>query len=767
MSRIAPENLPVERELRRREWNAPEAGAAEHAFVRIDSERCVGCQECVIRCPTGALGLDAENWIAEADEVLCVGCRQCQRVCPYAAIEVTGPRVVGPRQEVPTLHVEPLEGSTREVRRGFPGWREALLEAQRCLTCPDPTCVAGCPAHNDIPGFIAALRGRDVAGAHAILADTSVLPDVCSRVCDQSAQCEGACSWALAGGQAVAIGRLERFLTDQAPVPGVARARGDGVGCSIVVVGSGPAGCAAAWELLAAGATVTMLEKDPEPGGVLHWGIPDFTLPPAIARRPIQALLDAGLELRTGCTLGKDVGLDELLDQYDGVILAHGASRPIMLPISGLTLAGVEDATSFLQRAKSALGADERCEEIGPDTRVLVVGGGNTAMDTARTVRRLGGQAIAVEWMDERFARVRPDELAEARHEGVDVRFTTTLERLEGDPTKVSTAWLRRTRQRRLEELPKLLPGKPEQLAVDRVIFALGYRVETEVAAGLVKLPLPRIDLRQAFPSRRWMASGLLAKEAGGVGLQALEREVTLAVAGAAARTGWWARVLGHGGDGASVRTSRWARIWRRQAAIGLTAASTPVEGRVWVVGDSLVGPSTVVGAMAQGRTAARAVLRVRPRRRRAEATAGPADVVFGRKHSRWRVLVVNHDVDLADLEVDELRRAGYEVDQCGGPTHELTPCPVLRGLPCWQVAWADVLVYDAWAAGDGGQELTAGLRALYPGKPIVLTSAGMELAWTEDAGPNRVTSLAGTSTRGALARAVEDALAARAETGL
>jgi glutamate synthase (NADPH) small chain len=587
--------------------------AGEHAFVRIDSERCVGCQECVIRCPTNALRLDPANWIAQADDLLCVGCRQCQRVCPYLAIEVTGPVLVAPRQEMPVLRVEPLEGDTRELKRGFAGWREALLEADRCLLCPDPTCVEGCPAHNDIPGFIAALRERDLAGANATLRQTTVLPDVCSRVCDQSVQCEGACSWALAGGQAVSIGRLERFVTEWAGVPDVTPGPAEGAGLSIAVVGSGPAGCAAAWELLSARASVTMIEKDEEPGGVLRWGIPDFTLPAAIARRPIDALLDAGLDLRTGCALGRDVRLDELLDRHDAVILAYGASKPLMLPIPGVNLPGVEEATGFLKRAKLALAAGHRLPEIGSGAPVLVIGGGNTAMDVARTVRRLGGLVVAVEWMDERFTRVRPDELAEARQEGVDVRFTTTVERLEGDGVGVSTAWLRRTRQRRLEELPRVVRGEPERLAVDRVVFALGYRVEANIAAEVGTLPLPRIDLRHAFPNLPWTASGLLAGEANTLGLQALEREVTLAVAAAPALTGWWARLVGRGQGRKQPRTGRWARIWRRQAAIGLAAASMPYEGRVWVVGDALVGPSTVVGAMAQGREAARSILRARP----------------------------------------------------------------------------------------------------------------------------------------------------------
>ncbi|EQD53607.1 glutamate synthase (NADPH), homotetrameric, partial [mine drainage metagenome] len=240
---------------------------SEHAFVHVDSERCVGCQECVIRCPTGALRLDPENWIAQADDRLCVGCRQCQRVCPFSAIAVSGPVVVGPRQEPSAVHPSALLGNVREVRRGFAGWSEAVAEAERCLRCPDPTCLEGCPAHNDIPGFIAAVRDRDLEAAHAILRETSVLPDICSRVCDQSVQCEGACSWALAGGQPVAIGQLERFITDRAQVPGVARSSSEGLGLSVAVVGSGPAGCAAAWWLLAAGAKVTMVEKDERPGG--------------------------------------------------------------------------------------------------------------------------------------------------------------------------------------------------------------------------------------------------------------------------------------------------------------------------------------------------------------------------------------------------------------------------------------------------------------------------------------------------------------------
>jgi glutamate synthase (NADPH/NADH) small chain len=584
------------------------AAPARHAEVRVDSERCVGCQECAVRCPTGALGLDQERWIVRADDRLCVGCRQCQRVCPYAAISVSGPTVVGPRHVSLTLYPSRLRGNTTEVRRGFSTWKDALREADRCLACPDPTCLEGCPAHNDIPRFIAAIRERDLQGAHAVLRETSVLPDICSRVCDQSVQCEGACTWALAGGEPVAIGLLERFVTERAPVPPPRVGPSPSTPLKVAVVGSGPAGCAAAWELLEAGARVTMYEKDDEPGGVLRWGIPDFTLPAEVARRPVVALQEAGLKLRTGCAAGGEVTLAQLLEEHDALLLAHGASVPLIPPVPGRDLSGVEDATTFLWRAKRALESGATLPELGPGARVLVVGGGNTAMDVARSVRRLGAEVTAVEWMDERFTRVRRDELAEAREEGVEVRFSTTLERLEGDALGVSAAWLRPTVQRRVGDRPKVAGGTPERLTVNRVVFALGYRVDSGLAASLVNLPLPPVDLRRAIPPRRWLASGILS--GGSVGPLALAREVTLAAAESPAQRGGWLRSRrGSAGAAPGGRAGWWTWLWREQGVVGLDAAGAPRGERVWAVGDALVGPSTVVGAMAQGREAAKAIL--------------------------------------------------------------------------------------------------------------------------------------------------------------
>jgi len=587
-----------------------------HATVHVNQERCAGCQECVIRCPTHALSIDPEKWVAEADDALCLGCRQCERVCPYGAIAVTGPLVVAARSEALPLRPERLDGDTQEIRPGFRGWSDALAEADRCLNCPDPTCMEGCPVHIDIPGFISAFRERNLEKAQEVLSLSTVLPGVCSRVCDQSVQCEGACSWALAGGQPVSIGRLERFIADHGSQPEVVRKSAEGAGLSVAVVGSGPAGVAAAWELLSASAEVSMFEKDEEAGGVLRWGIPSFTLPDSVVDPHFTALQEAGLKLRTGCELGKDVTLEALRAQHDAVILAHGASLPLTIRVPGADLPGVEDATLFLNRAKPMLKAGTRPEGVGPGVHVLVLGGGNTAMDVARTLCRFGAKVTAVEWMDERFSRVRPDELAEARHEGVEVRFSMTVDHLEGDGKRVCAAWLRRTVQRKGTQRPKVLNGPPERLLVDRVIVALGYRVDGTVAASVVALPLPTSDQKGVIPDRRWTASGIPTGPASAVGTQALKREVGLAVAGSSVQTGWWARLWRRPAETPGrFRATWWARLWRRQAEAGFAAAPSPQAERIWVAGDALVGPSTVAGAMAQGRAAARAVLETRPRR--------------------------------------------------------------------------------------------------------------------------------------------------------
>lgn len=535
--------------------------------ILVNEERCVGCQECVIRCPAGALGLDAGAWKAVGDDALCVGCRQCVRTCPYGAIEIDGPVMAVPRVQVVQPVVDGLLGSIAPTRRGL-SYAEAMQEAQRCLQCPDPTCVLGCPAHNDIPAFIAAIVDDDLDAAHATLRKTSVMPDICSIVCDQSVQCEGACSWKLAGGEPVAIGMLERFVTDQRPVPGVRPTEPVPDAPRVAVVGSGPAGMAAAWELIENGARVTMFEREPDTGGVLAWGIPEFTLPERVARRPMDALKQAGLDLRTGVDVD-DAKLAELRRDYDAVVLAQGASNPATLPVPGSDAAGVEDATRFLRRARLALATGARRLDDLPDkASVLVVGAGNTAMDVARSARRLGYEATAIDWFDRRFAVVRDDELLEAEHEGVRIEFNRVVERFEvDDQGRVVAARLLHTRQRRADVRPKPVPGSNERLEVGLVVLATGYRVGGPAPSdAATALPVRPPDPERSVPERTLLGSGLPA-----------------------------------GDRGLTNRVRRRSYLERR--------AGQPLAASVWAAGDGLSGPSTVVGSMAQGLAAAGSLL--------------------------------------------------------------------------------------------------------------------------------------------------------------
>jgi glutamate synthase (NADPH/NADH) small chain len=537
--------------------------------VSVNRERCVGCQDCITRCPTSALSMDVKEWVAAVDNTLCVGCRQCRRTCPVSAISVEGPVEVSGRAHF-TLHAGPIEsGNVDEVRPGFSGSAEAVKEAERCLNCPDPTCVRGCPAHNDIPGFIEAIRNQDLDRAQTIISKTSCLPDVCSRVCDWSTQCEGACNWALASSQPVAIGKLERFVTDNSPVPPIRGMSQRGKGLSVGIVGSGPAGIAAAAELASAGAAVTVYERESTPGGVLQWGIPSYVLPDGVTQRPIRSLIESGVQLRSNTTITPEL-MTGLLKQHDAVIAASGALVPEHPAIPGLEFDGVVDSTSFLMNAKRALAEGTTLAKVH-DARVIVLGGSNTALDVARTTVRLGGRPIIVHRREERFSRARPDEIAEAKSEGVEFRFATNIVRLEGENGVLKRAVLVPTAGSGADSVPTDVRGSQTAVGVDMVVLATGYGVDHSYSGLFGHVPVTQPSSDRLFPDRRWVASGIMAGD--GVGKLAWQREY------------------------------------------GLRASRSPKHERLWVVGDALSGSSTVVGAMAQGRLAAQSVLEKLPRR--------------------------------------------------------------------------------------------------------------------------------------------------------
>lgn len=545
-----------------------------------------------------------------ADEGLCVGCRICERTCAYAAIRIEGPLGSAPANHLPARVPSPVEGDAGEVQAGYSSLDEARLEAGRCLECPDPSCVWGCPAHNDIPGFISRVKAGDLPAAQRVLAATSCMPGVCARVCDAGTQCEGACALSLAGGDPVSIRLLERFVADAAPLAGHGyvsmasqggarvRDRSAAHGTSVAVVGGGPAGISAALWLLAGGAEVELFEAGAEIGGVLRWGIPRYTLEREVWSPLVNALeAAAGLHVHTSTEVGRDVDLGELARRHDAVVLAHGASVPPGLELPGAPPSAIMDARQFLEGARGIWdphGAISGSELAS--VPVLVVGGGDTAMAVSRTARRLGARVVSIRRRVRSKAQVRTDELDQAVSEGVDVRFGLALERIER-AGGAATGRDRAGRDRACQDTPApalsavlrsaapwwrvpvvWLSGEPgarrERLAVGMVVAATGFKVDGSVVSGY----LP------AYP-----ADPIMMPEHGGVMRDLLAASGLDPAAGGAG----------------SHRLAR--AVLERHAA--LDASAREGAGGLWIAGDALRGPASVVEAMAQGRAAALGIL--------------------------------------------------------------------------------------------------------------------------------------------------------------
>lgn len=330
----------------------------------------------------------------------------------------------------------------KEVALGYDA-QTAIDEAKRCLNCKNKPCVSGCPVGIDIPRFIAFTAAGDFESAYETITQSSSLPAVCGRVCPQETQCEGKCTRGIkAGCEAVGIGYLERFVADYHNArknknePGALFSGGENKK-KVAVIGSGPAGLTCAGELAKAGYSVTVFEALHVAGGVLVYGIPEFRLPKSIVRGEVENLLAMGVKIETDMVIGKVISLEELKAEYgfDAVFIGSGAGLPRFMGIDGEELVGVYSANEFLTRVNLMKAAEEGAKTpVQRAKKVVVVGGGNVAMDAARCAKRLGAEVHIVYRRGEAELPARREEIAHAKEEGIVFDFLTNPVRILPTP---------------------------------------------------------------------------------------------------------------------------------------------------------------------------------------------------------------------------------------------------------------------------------------------------------------------------------------------
>jgi glutamate synthase (NADPH) small chain len=370
----------------------------------------------------------------------------------------------------------------REVAHGYTP-ELAIAEAQRCILCKKPPCIEGCPVDIDVPAFVRRIAEGDFLGAIRKLKETNCLPAVCGRVCPQESQCESKCNLHKKNAS-IAVGRLERFAADweakqgQVEIPAMRSPTGK----KVAVVGSGPAGVTVAGDLAKLGHKVVMYEALHEPGGVLTYGIPEFRLPKQIVRREIDYIRKLGVEVVCDYVVGRTKTLEQLLQQYDAMFLGTGAGLPWFLEIPGENLCGVYSANEYLTRMNLMRGFayPKSSMPIKRHRRVAVFGGGNVAMDSARTAVRLGAEEVYIIYRRSRLELpARLEEAENAEEEGVIFQFLTLPVRLIGD----ENGWLKEIECLRMElgepdasgrRKPIKIAGSEFRMPMDAVIVAVG-----------------------------------------------------------------------------------------------------------------------------------------------------------------------------------------------------------------------------------------------------------------------------------------------------
>ena len=389
---------------------------------------------------------------------------------------------------VPVREQDPKVRATNfeEVCYGY-NKEEALLEASRCLNCKNPRCMTACPVSLQIPRFIAELAAGNIAGAAAVIAEDSSLPAVCGRVCPQETQCEGSCILGVKG-EPVAIGKLERFVADYSRQEGKPAAENAGAskvknGHKVAVIGSGPAGLACASDLAKWGYDVTVFEALHKAGGVLEYGIPEFRLPKdKVLKHEIDDVRALGVKIETNVIVGRTITIDSLMDKegFEAVFIGTGAGLPKFMNIPGENLNGVFSANEFLTRNNLMKAwREDYLTPIHAGKKVCVVGGGNVAMDAARTALRLGAEVHIVYRRTEAELPARREEVHHAAEEGIIFDMLTNPVEVIGD----EKGWVKALKCIKMElgepdesgrRSPVPVAGSEFEIPTETVIMALG-----------------------------------------------------------------------------------------------------------------------------------------------------------------------------------------------------------------------------------------------------------------------------------------------------
>ena len=387
-----------------------------------------------------------------------------------------------PRVVMPQLDPQVRVRSNGEVNQGLTR-EQAMTEASRCLDCPNPACVQGCPVNISIPDFIKNIQRGEMGEAARVLKQSSALPAVCGRVCPQEKQCESRCIYNKMGKEPVAIGYLERFAADTEIASGTTKnERPASNGIRVAVAGSGPAGLSFAGEMARRGFEVEVFEALHEIGGVLKYGIPEFRLPNSVVDAELNSLRDLGVSFRTDSIVGKTVSYDSLLeDGFKGLFVASGAGLPRFMGIPGENYVGVLSSNEYLTRINLMGAGRPGCDTPAPaGRRVAVIGGGNTAMDSVRTAMRMGAErAMIIYRRGESEMPARAEEIHHAKEEGVEfITLANPVEYLADERGRV-----RAVRVQRMElgepdasgrRSPVAIPGAIDEIEIDLAIVSVG-----------------------------------------------------------------------------------------------------------------------------------------------------------------------------------------------------------------------------------------------------------------------------------------------------